>query len=140
MKADKIFADVLKEKKNPKIKLLGDSITHGVGGSGWEQKGELIVPGWSMSPDSFCWANTFRDHMAKKYGATVVNKACTGTKVEFIIEHFETLVDADDDLIVCMIGTNNREPVEDIAKGVRRVLDVIAEKQPQAKVLLLPPR
>ena len=33
MKADKIFADVLKGKKNPKIKLLGDSITHGVGGS-----------------------------------------------------------------------------------------------------------
>ena len=40
--------------------------------------------------------------------------------------------------VMLMIGTNNREPVEDIAKGVRRVLDVIAEKQPQAKVLLLP--
>lgn len=40
--------------------------------------------------------------------------------------------------VMLMIGTNNREPVEDIAKGVRRVLDVIAEKQPQAKTLLLP--
>ena len=107
MTAKKLFEDVLK-KKNPKIKLLGDSITHGVGGSGWAQNGELIVPGWSMSPDSFCWANTFRDHMKEKYGATVVNKACTGTRVEFIIEHFDTLVDRDDDLIVCMIGTNNR--------------------------------
>lgn len=40
--------------------------------------------------------------------------------------------------VMLMIGTNNREPVEDVAKGVRRVLDVIAEKQPQAKTLLLP--
>ena len=40
--------------------------------------------------------------------------------------------------VMLMIGTNNREPVEDIAKGVRRVLDVIARKQPQAKTLLLP--
>ncbi len=106
--ASEIFSEVIASKKSPKIKLLGDSITHGVGGSGWEQKGEVIVPGWAMSPDSFCWANMFRDHMKKKYGATVVNKACTGTTVEFIIQHFETLVDPDDDLIVCMIGTNNR--------------------------------
>ena len=40
--------------------------------------------------------------------------------------------------VMLMIGTNNRDPVEDIAKGVRRVLDVIARKQPQAKTLLLP--
>ena len=40
--------------------------------------------------------------------------------------------------VMLMIGTNNRQSVEDIARGVRRVLDVIAEKQPQAKVLLLP--
>ncbi len=40
--------------------------------------------------------------------------------------------------VMLMIGTNNREPVEDVAKGVRRLLDVIAEKQPQAKTLLLP--
>ena len=40
--------------------------------------------------------------------------------------------------VMLMIGTNNREPVEDVAKGVRRVLDVSAPKQPQAKTLLLP--
>ena len=40
--------------------------------------------------------------------------------------------------VMLMIGTNNREPVEDIAKGVRSILDIIAKKQPQAKTLLLP--
>ena len=108
MKAKEIFSDILGKKKNPKIKLLGDSITHGVGGSGWKQNGEHIVKDFAQSPDSFCWANMFRDHMKEKYGAAVVNKACTGTKVEFIIEHFDKLVDSDDDLVVCMIGTNNR--------------------------------
>ena len=44
--------------------------------------------------------------------------------------------------IMLMIGTNNtwhrKDRPEDIAAGVRKILDVIAEKQPQAKVLLLP--
>ena len=103
-----IFASVLKEKSNPKIKLLGDSITHGVGGTGWNQNGEPIVTGWAQSPDGYSWANLFRDYMKEKYGATVVNKACTGTDVHFVIQHFSELVDRDDDLIICTIGTNNR--------------------------------
>ena len=111
MKAEKIaaiFEGVLQNKTNPKIKLLGDSITHGVGGTGWEQIGEVIVEGWAESPNGYCWANLLRDYMKEKYNATVVNKACTGTTVDFVMEHFSTLVDKDDDLIVCTIGTNNR--------------------------------
>ena len=38
-----IFGQLLKDKTNLKIKLIGDSITHGVGGTGWEQKGSVIV-------------------------------------------------------------------------------------------------
>ena len=44
--------------------------------------------------------------------------------------------------IMLMIGTNNtwhrKDPPALIAAGIRRVLDVIAIKQPQSKVLLLP--
>jgi len=44
--------------------------------------------------------------------------------------------------IMLMIGTNNtwhrKDKPEDIAAGIRRVLDVIAQKQPEAKVFLLP--
>jgi len=106
--AKKLINDILKSKSNIKIKLLGDSITHGVGGSGWQQNGEVIVTGWAQSPDSYCWANLLRDYMLEKYSATVVNKGCTGTKVEFIIDNFDSLVDDDDDIIICTIGTNNR--------------------------------
>lgn len=104
----KLINDTLKSKPSIKVKLLGDSITHGVGGSGWEQNGELIVEGWSQSPYSYCWANLLRDYMLEKYSATVINKGCTGTKVEFIIDNFDSLVSDDDDIIICTIGTNNR--------------------------------
>ncbi len=103
-----IFNYVLKDKNNPKIKLIGDSITHGVGGSGWEQNGNVIVDGWAESPNGYCWANLLRDYMKEKYGATVVNKGCTGTTVDFVINNFSALVGSDDDIIVCTIGTNNR--------------------------------
>ena len=103
-----IFGEALKNKSDLKIKLIGDSITHGVGGSGWEQCGPVIVEGWSESPNSYCWATLFRDYMKQQYGAHVSNKACTGTTIDFVMENFSTLVESDDDLIVCTIGTNNR--------------------------------
>ena len=40
--------------------------------------------------------------------------------------------------VMLMVGTNNEgDAPEDTAKGIRRILDVIAEKQPGAKVLLV---
>lgn len=91
-----------------KIKLLGDSITHGVGGSGFAQNGEHIVENFARNKDGFCWAKLFGEKMEKEYGARVVNNACTGTRIEFVIKHLDTLVEDDDDIIICTIGTNNR--------------------------------
>ena len=65
-----------------RIKLLGDSITHGVGGTGFSQNGEPIVEGFARNPDGYCWANQLKQSLE--------------------------LVDAEDDLILCAIGTNNR--------------------------------
>lgn len=98
----------LKIERGMKIKLLGDSITHGVGGTGFEQNGEHIVEEFSRNPDGFCWARLFSEYMREKYGVSVINNACTGTKIEFVIDHFDTLVSDDDDIIICTIGTNNR--------------------------------
>ncbi len=91
-----------------RIKLLGDSITHGVGGDGFMQNGEHIVTEYSRNPDGYCWAKLFADYMKDKYSATVINNACTGTKIEFVLKNFDALVDKDDDLVICVIGTNNR--------------------------------
>lgn len=116
----------LKITKGMKIKLLGDSITHGVGGSGFEQNGAHIVGEYSRSPESFCWANLFRDYMAREYSAEVINNGCSGTKIEFIIENFDTLVEDDDDLIICTIGTNNRHQYKET--GERRTREDFGEE------------
>lgn len=94
--------------KTMHIKLLGDSITHGVGGSGFAQNGDPIVEGFARNPNGYCWANLFKEYMQKHYDCIVTNNACTGTNIEFILERFDKLVDEQDDLIICMIGTNNR--------------------------------
>lgn len=105
-----LLNDALKSGERVKVKLLGDSITHGVGGKCFAQKGERIVEGFDFfrNPEGFCWANLMSEYLWERYGAVVVNNGCSGVKIEFIIEHFDALVDADDDFVICTIGTNNR--------------------------------
>jgi lysophospholipase L1-like esterase len=95
-------------KDGARIKLLGDSITHGVGGTGFMQNGEHIINEFSRNPSGYCWAKLFKEYMQKEKGAVVINNACTGTRIEFVRDNFDTLVDDEDDLVICTIGTNNR--------------------------------
>ena len=106
--AAKIFSRVVLSDETIHIKLLGDSITHGEGGQGFKQDGPVIVPGWSRNLHGYCWAKRFKDHMESTYNCTVTNNACTGTTIEFVLEHFDELVDPQDHIILCTIGTNNR--------------------------------
>ncbi len=106
--AAKIFSKLTLSDKKVRIKLLGDSITHGVGGTGWEQNGESFIEGFARSPESYCWAKLFKDHLEGQYNCEVINNGCSGVNIEFIIENFDTLVSPDDDIVVCTIGTNNR--------------------------------
>lgn len=108
MKPSEVFETYIHSGKPFCVKLLGDSITHGVGGAGFAQNGAPITGDFSRSPYGHCWANRFRDYMEAKYNCTVINNACTGTDIEFVIRNFERLVDADDDIVICTIGTNNR--------------------------------
>lgn len=107
-KAASVFSKIILSDKKTNIKLLGDSITHGVGGTGFVQNGEPIVAGFARNPDGYCWAKQFKERMEKQYNCSVTNNACTGTTIEFIIKHFDTLVSEADDIVICTIGTNNR--------------------------------
>ncbi len=104
----RIFSKLIMSDRKLRVKLLGDSITHGVGGTGFKQDGEHIVAKFSRSPNSYSWANLMRDYLEARYNCEVINNGCTGTPIEFVIEYFDTFVSADDDIIVCTIGTNNR--------------------------------
>jgi len=121
-------------KPGAKIKLLGDSITHGVGGTGFKQDGAPIAGNFARNPDGFCWAKLFSEYLNEKYGATVINNACTGTTIEFVIKNFKYLVDADDDIVICTIGTNNRHQY--VKDGPKRERDeLMAEFSKNIEIL-----
>ncbi len=106
--AARIFSRLTLPEKTVNVKLLGDSITHGVGGTGFVQSGEPIAAGFRRNPDGFCWAKLFSEYLVSRYDCRVTNNACTGTTIEFILDHFDELVSESDDIILCAIGTNNR--------------------------------
>lgn len=106
--AARIFSGLILADKTVRIKLLGDSITHGVGGTGFQQDGAPITAGFARNPNGFCWAKLFKDYLEARFDCRVVNNGCTGTTINFILEHFDKLVDPEDDIILCTIGTNNR--------------------------------
>lgn len=103
-----LIKKLLNSGKNVRIKLLGDSITHGSGGTGYEQDGEEFITGFRRNTKGYCWAKLFREYMEEKYDCTVINNGCSGTTIEYIISNFDILVDKEDDLVICTIGTNNR--------------------------------
>ena len=92
----KIFNRVVLSEKKLRIKLLGDSITHGVGGTGFNQNGVRINETFARNPDGFCWAKLLKEHMESQYNCEVVNNGCTGTSIEYVIAHFDELVDPED--------------------------------------------
>ena len=121
LEAAKIFSKVILPEKTVRIKLLGDSITHGFGGTGFCQDGEPIADKYRRNPNGYCWAKLFKDYMEANFDCEVVNNGCSGTVLNFIINHFEELVDPEDDIIICTIGTNNRhQPLKNGPRRTRR--------------------
>ena len=106
--AARIFSSLILSEKTVRIKLLGDSITHGVGGTGFAQDGEPITQGFARNPEGFCWAKLLKDYLESRFDCRVVNNGCTGTTIDFVLERFDRLVEPEDDIVLCVIGTNNR--------------------------------
>ena len=90
------------------IKLVGDSITHGVGGTGFLENGDLIISGFNRNPNGYCWAKLFKEYMEAKFNCVVTNNACRGTHSGYLRQYWNTLISATDDIVICMYGTNDR--------------------------------
>ena len=102
------------------VVFLGDSITHN-----WEGPGKDALAA-----------------LRKTY--SVLDAGYSGDRTEHLLWRVRNgeLDGYKAKCIMVMIGTNNtwhrNDKAEDTAAGIRLILDTIAEKQPQAKVLLLP--
>ncbi len=108
------------EAKKAKIVFLGDSITHL-----WEKNGKAV------------WAKNFAP-----LGA--INLGISGDKTESLLWRLDKgnfPADLDPKLIVLMIGTNNAglnsDTPEDIARGIKAILERLEKSNPKTKILLL---
>lgn len=121
------------------IKLIGDSITHGVGGTGFTndaENGELIMSVGSNSfytnPNGYCWANLLKSYLEEKFSGVTVH--ANGTRGEsyhtFQLNSFsrlKQLVTASDDtdIVIMMFGTNDRNYCTDVSDMITKASAVI---------------
>lgn len=94
------------------IKLIGDSITHGMGGTGYAEDGDLIMTdykSWHVNTKGYCWANLLKVYFESKFtNVSVINYGCSGLNTTVMLNRINDLVKDDDDLVICTIGTNDR--------------------------------
>ena len=98
--------------------FVGDSITHG-----WENEGR---------------GKSLYDNLRKTY--SILNLGYSGNRTQNMVWRLENgeLDGYKAKLFMVLAGTNNSEPADEVAAGVRRILDLIRSRQPQAEILLLP--
>lgn len=99
------------------VVFLGDSITHG-----WEGQGRKVY-----------------ENLKKDY--SILNLGHSGDRTEHLIWRFQNgeLEGYKTRLFMLMIGTNNGgDSAEDVAAGIKRIIEICREKHPEAKMLLLP--
>ena len=110
---DTLLPKLVNKTKTYKIRLIGDSITAGVGGSGYNATssggGQQIIGNVYQNIAGHCWANSLKDYLETKFSSvTVLNWGYSGATAQFIYQNINKFVFQDDNLIICMIGTNNR--------------------------------
>lgn len=133
---------------NKKIKLIGDSITHGVGGSGFSESGELILDvgdtQWHENTNGLCWANMLKEYIESKFPTCTVKNF--GTKSESYYSMVNTsanklnqLIEGDDDLVVMMFGTNDRihsASTDAMIRNASEVIEYITKTMGKSLVLM----
>lgn len=99
------------------IKLIGDSITAGFGGTGYDASeaggGEHIYDSYYSNIHGHCWANSLKTYFESMFNCVVKNWGTTGRDSTNIYQHLSDLIEADDDIVICSIGTNDRRDVDD---------------------------
>lgn len=99
---------ITRDIQNKKIKIIGDSITAGYGGANYNLDGEYIYGTYKVNSNGHCWANDLKTYLENNFSCTVKNYGITGINSSDIVSNISNLIFADDDIVICMIGTNNR--------------------------------
>lgn len=106
------------------IVLLGDSITDGAGGSGYNGSYSAEV---STNTKGYCWANVFKHFAESRYGTKVRNMGMYGT---VMVTQKNAALDfiTKDDFVIWLTGTNDRNWPEAYESNIRSYLTAVREK------------
>lgn len=127
---DVLLPKLVNKKEVYNIKLVGDSITAGLQGTGYDASknggGELIANDVYSNVKGHCWANSFKNYIESKFlGVSVKNYGISGATAEFINKYKKDIIRTEDDLVIIMIGTNNRNSLGDINRLYANLQSII---------------
>lgn len=128
---DQLLPLLVNTTTNYKIKLIGDSITAGYGGTGYNDTisggGDLIVNNRYQNIAGTCWANSLKAYLEDKFaGVTVINNGYSGATAEFLYNNISSFVSSDDNLVICMVGTNNRNNSGDLNRLYTNLQNIVS--------------
>ena len=106
------------------IVLLGDSITDGAGGSGYNGSFSAAP---STNTAGYCWANAFKKLVETRYGIPVQNKGMYGSVMSTQMNTALTFL-TKQDFVIWLTGTNDRNNASAYAQNLRRRLNAMREK------------
>lgn len=112
------------------IKFIGDSIVAGYGGSNFNNtepgEGNLIYGNNYSNIKGYCWVNLMGQYLLDKFGhVEYYNYGVNGIGSDVLLSKMSTLINEDDNLIICAVGTNDRVEGKDAYTGVTKDLNSI---------------
>ena len=106
------------------IVLLGDSVTDGAGGSGYNGSCSAAP---STNTNGYCWANVFKKYVERCYGIPVKNCGMYGTQMAAQTKAAVDLV-TKDDFVIWLTGTNDRDHFESYQRNFHNCVEAVREK------------
>ncbi|MDO4301391.1 MAG: stalk domain-containing protein [Clostridia bacterium] len=128
LKIEDIMSKLKNDGETINIKLIGDSITAGMCGTGYSENGEIIFGSYKANEKGHCWANSLRDYLQDKFNCTVKNYGISGSTSKRLADNISSIVKDTDDIVICMIGTNDRRiqaglSLDDLYNNLQSILD-----------------
>lgn len=110
-------------EKLSSIVLLGDSITDGSGGPGYNGSCSDAA---STNTEGYCWANVFKKFVEERYDIPVTNLGMYGTDMHTQKEQALPMI-GKEDFVIWLVGTNDRNSRLSYAMNLRSCIAAIKE-------------
>jgi lysophospholipase L1-like esterase len=118
-----------------RILLLGDSITDGYGGTGYNGEGQRDK---SINTNGYCWANLFMRYIYNRYGIRVERYGFYGSRVDLQYNRISNVVKPGD-LVIWLSGTNNRNSASEFSAYGANIASYVRNIQSKGAVVLFMP-